>query len=147
MPFIRGVPGYAYNQMLGSAEHPDNENAPPRPDSDIVHPATTVAVSEAHPSDEMLLGPDRCALVECTNFDANPGFNRHSKGANYLFCDGHVKWYPVGVVRYSQVLGGSGSEQWKLCEQGSAECINGVNDGIHPTFALRPVGTPRKVFP
>ena len=80
--------------------------------------------------------------MECDNFDSDQGFNRHSKGGNYLFCDGHVKWYPVGAVRYAGVQPQDGEQQQELCAKGDIACINGVNDGIHPTFATREVGQP-----
>ncbi|MBC7805418.1 MAG: hypothetical protein H7145_04635 [Akkermansiaceae bacterium] len=96
---------------------------------------------------ETVLGPDQCAYVSCKNFDADQGFNRHNRGGNYLFCDGHVKWHQVGGVRYAMFLPGASDEQRNLCENGEAECIDGVNNGRTPTFAVRPVGTSQKVSP
>ena len=81
------VPGYAYNGALAGVAS-----------NSIGYPALTVALVDA---------PWSTSSTTCwdpwkhdTRPDPAPeeAWKRHQGGADYLFCDSHVKWYPPGVV-------------------------------------------------
>lgn len=90
IPLIRGIPGYAYNLQLSNLI----ESSSARPESQIPYPSVTVAVSEQAYAIMYAVGPDPCAYSDpCEYKDKEKGSLRHSGGANYAFCDGHVRWH------------------------------------------------------
>lgn len=93
--FLSPIPGYAYNSFLdGNGSRSDK----PIKHSIILFPATAVCVSEEASDIPMTLHADylkkRQPIV-----DREDGSVRHNSGANYLFCDGHVQWFPPKAVR------------------------------------------------
>jgi prepilin-type processing-associated H-X9-DG protein len=117
------VTGYAYNQGLSfwntNVSTVDGElrlSEAPTHDRDILYPAVTVAFFDASFDRVFAYAPDPNAGVTPYPYDAQHGWERHNGGANYLFCDGHVKWFRANQVRpgYPQ-----------------------INDGTQPAFALQ----------
>ena len=105
--------GYAYNYYLSQAI----ELAPARtaeagiPENAVKTPALTISVFDARDIFGSLGKPDTRANK--IPGDTTPGAERHEGGANYLFADGHVKWFvPDGLT---------------TSEKG---------DGLHPGFGL-----------
>jgi prepilin-type processing-associated H-X9-DG protein/prepilin-type N-terminal cleavage/methylation domain-containing protein len=102
-----GFPGYSMNGRIHmyserGAKNPDGSYKLAGlglPDANIAFPATTVSLCEAawgwgdysspNPIAKLTIPPD--PMPE----DAS---QRHEKGANYLFCDGHVKWHTPDSV-------------------------------------------------
>lgn len=99
------VPGYAYNVALSGASS-----------SSIGYPALTVSLIDAP------WGTSETTCWDPWEHDTRPdpapeeAWKRHQSGADYLFCDSHVKWYPPGVI----------------------ECIGDpTHNGAKPGFELR----------
>jgi prepilin-type processing-associated H-X9-DG protein/prepilin-type N-terminal cleavage/methylation domain-containing protein len=129
-PLGYGYKGYTYNSHIALG-HLSSYLGPGHisDDSRLVYPSTTIALMD---------GPvayngesERYTITECPQFDCRfnyPNENstypaemektweRHQGGANYLFCDGHAKWFHIGQV--DQTFKG--------------------NDGKTPTFAIFP---------
>jgi prepilin-type processing-associated H-X9-DG protein len=68
------------------------------------------------------MSPDPYANSTPYPFGVKKEWERHNGGANYVFCDGHVKWYTPSAVDTGAYL--------HLDAQGR---VIG-NDGIHPSF-------------
>jgi prepilin-type processing-associated H-X9-DG protein/prepilin-type N-terminal cleavage/methylation domain-containing protein len=110
------VPGYAYSTALTSGVVSLTGNTPPAQDAAVRFPAVTVALCDA------AIGAYTTGAPDPYQFDPNArppgqedGWRRHSGGANYGFCDGHVKWHLPDAVGHNQL---------------------GSNDGSRPSFAL-----------
>lgn len=134
--------GYEYNVAL---THDFVENgledisrSNPLPDSRITFPATTVAVCDANlEGTDMvtLAGPDICRYIApCPTVGMEQGFLRHNGGGNYLFSDGHIKWYKPAAVGYAFEAMNDNSV---ACKDGAVQCENYYNYGNRPTFAVR----------
>ena len=117
-----GVPGYAYNALLGSGRR-SGRYASIIPDvpmtaTDILYPATTVSVCESAIGISTLQTAD-----PYNNYGVHPtviekGWKRHADGGHYLFCDGHAAWFPDKAV------------------QGFEDYVHAGNTGMIPTFAI-----------
>jgi prepilin-type N-terminal cleavage/methylation domain-containing protein/prepilin-type processing-associated H-X9-DG protein len=81
---------YGYNFNL-AASIPESQGIS---DSKIQWPSATISIAEVditeRPAPE-LIGFNYFRAIEDNS--RNRPFERHSGGANYLFCDGHMKWY------------------------------------------------------
>ena len=110
------VPGYAYSSDLTVRLIPRVGPTPTTPDALVRFPAVTVSHCDEAVGVHITTGPDPYRHVP---FDRPPGeeegWKRHAGGANYGFCDGHVKWLLPDAVGYNQL---------------------GANDGTRPSFAL-----------
>ena len=114
-----GVKGYAYATGLIT----DGQNKEGRTvsvgvlDRDIPYPSVQVAVCDAAIGDSKVMGPNPYQFLEghVPPDGIEKGWLRHNGGGNYLFCDGHIKWYLPDAVGYN---------------------ILGTNDGSKPTFAF-----------
>lgn len=112
----RGVGGYAFNSALSEA-HADTGEETPVSEVVIIYPSTTVSVCEQAAGIVSASGPDPYKVQNKRSPRRQErGWLRHSGGANYLFCDSHVRWYRPEAVGYNDGVHG--------------------NDGYHPTFAL-----------
>ena len=113
------IRGYAYSGALTTEQSgPEGYNVSVGyRDKDIVYPATTVIVCDAALGHSVIAGPNPYHFNprKETPDGEEKGWLRHKGGANYLFADGHVKWYPPDAVGYN---------------------IFGTNKGNAPTFAL-----------
>ena len=86
------IPGYALNAGIYFR---------PAPASDIQYPATTVAALDAPWQVSCAYGPDPFATTTRPQPPPESAWKRHDGGANYLFCDQHIKWYkPDSVLPY-----------------------------------------------
>lgn len=112
------VVGYAYNGLLGVLNSRLEEKGImhlfPANDKDIIHPSNTVAALDS--SNAIAQAPDPNKYVSPYPYGSEHSWERHNGGANYLFCDNHVKW-----LRADEVLPG----------------IPAINDGTKPAFAVR----------
>jgi prepilin-type N-terminal cleavage/methylation domain-containing protein/prepilin-type processing-associated H-X9-DG protein len=116
---VEGIAGYAYNTALMGAWNP-NGSAPPIHEAVVLYPSTTVSVCDEALGVPVTNGPDPYKYdPQSRPPDEEEGWKRHSGGANYLFCDGHAKWYMPDVVGYNTDL-------------------RGGNNGTAPSFALGP---------
>ena len=80
-------------------------------DAEILYPSMTISVMDGPMASRSSYTIVQCPQIDC-RFHAGdsraqypPGmeksWERHNGGANYLFCDGHAKWYEVGQVDQS----------------------------------------------
>ena len=121
-PAYRGVPGYAYNIGLTSRPNPPDYilSREGVSSSEMPYPAVTVALLEQAPN---IIRTPRVNPYPEGTFPYPTGvfedWKRHNGGANYAFCDGHVKWYAP-----EQVADGDNLEKG--------------NDGSKPTLAVFP---------
>ena len=124
LPLMR-VSGYGYNASLQTLEIVDKEKQLSRSvgkhESLVKYPSVTVVAGDMRvgvvagfvPDTENPIFP--LFLPELNQDDTlsgqHPGATRHSGGANYVFADGHAKWF-------------------------SPEAFKGAFDGKHPSFSL-----------
>ena len=108
-----GIEGYAYSGALVNTQ----PNAAGIRDKDIVYPSVTVVVCDEAVGEVITIGPNpyRFTASHSPPDGVEKGWLRHNGGGNYLFCDGHVKWYLPDAVGYN---------------------FFGSNKGNAPTFAL-----------
>ena len=98
--------GYAYNERLGKDVFQGNIRVPQgRLENQVRYPSVTVAVCDARFLITSMREPDLFATSKdlkraMAGYESEPiilaqsfGATRHGGGANYLFADGHVKWY------------------------------------------------------
>lgn len=104
-----GVPGYAFNRILGERKR-----------AEVVYPATTVIVCEQAAGIALTRAVDPYAGFPLYPKGMEKGWLRHDGGANYLFCDGHVKWFAPEAVHSD-----------------TANDVLDLNDGKSPTFVLQ----------
>ncbi len=115
------IPGYAYSAGLIPTSSGVNVG---RRDKDIVYPATTVAVCDEAMGQWVTAGPDPYIHTPSMRPEGDEkGWLRHNGGGNYLFCDGHVKWYLPDAV------GDNGYPN--------------TDAGVRPTFALAQTEPPQ----
>ncbi len=111
--------GYGYNVRLNESLALNAKQTMDNglPENSVRFPSLTVAVFDCRVSIIGLPVPD----ADYQGFDESilPGGKRHQKGGNYLFTDGHVKWYLPSALRSGEV--GTPYEH---------------GDGIHPGFGL-----------
>ena len=100
-----GIDGYAYNTALTTYQ-PNSSGVKEtvgHRDMVIAYPATTVSVCEEAVAQDTSYGPNPYkALGGSPPNGVEKGWLRHNGGANYLFCDGHVKWYLPDAVGYNE---------------------------------------------
>lgn len=121
---VRGyITGYAYNATINTYNYVHRivdgriiTERNPTTDKDIIYPATTVNFFDAALDSPLAAAPDPNEGITPYPYDAERGWERHNGGANYLFCDGHVRW-----LHADQVLHGNPN----------------INDGTKPSFALQ----------
>jgi|GEM_PF-1840509 Type II secretory pathway, pseudopilin PulG len=120
---LGNVAGYAVNiHILASDFEPTEQGAETR----IKYPATTVALFDTTLGADLLLAPDPCLYIAPCSYAGHPkGYQRHSGGGNYAFCDGHARWY-----RPEEVRGAFATDP--------TDTFNGFNDGKTPSFAIEP---------
>ncbi|MBC8134334.1 MAG: hypothetical protein H8F28_00425 [Fibrella sp.] len=96
-----GLLGYAFNPMLTDG-HLDKNNLPvitALAYASMPHPKTTIAVfdyTSGIPSTSVLdiyRGENGGWPKQLAQ-----GWKRHGNGGNYLFCDGHVAWFPESAI-------------------------------------------------
>ena len=132
--YYRGVPGYAMNSdiqlfIMKIYLHPNehlHENIRECRTSDVAFPSTTVMLCETSVQIMTTLGPDPYKFMGSYPFGVIKDWERHTGGANYAFCDGHVKWYRAESV-----------------SDAAYQIVNGVitgNDGTHPSFKKSRIG-------
>jgi prepilin-type processing-associated H-X9-DG protein/prepilin-type N-terminal cleavage/methylation domain-containing protein len=66
--------------------------------SEIIYPSTTVTFAEVTPPERILQAPDPFKYKKPYPYGQIRGWERHGGGANYVFCDGHVKWHTENQV-------------------------------------------------
>jgi prepilin-type processing-associated H-X9-DG protein/prepilin-type N-terminal cleavage/methylation domain-containing protein len=122
IPSPQGVPGYAYNaalvERLVFTETGGFTRSGAVRDADIPFPAVSVSLCEQAPREIISAGPDPFFNVSPYPYGQEEGWKRHRGGANYAFCDGHVKWHLPEAVGYNNYPPG--------------------NPGTAATFALNP---------
>ncbi len=116
-PLRGAIPGYAYNFALQYALSPIGPIEGAVHEAIVQYPAVTVTLGEEAWGVASTFGPDPYKFMDTSRRPAEEeeGWKRHFGGANYLFCDGHVKWYLPDAVGYN---------------------IAGSNNGTRPTFAI-----------
>ncbi len=85
---------YAYNRALGYV----SANIGPRTLADIKSPELTILFSEADPGSAASSQPtnlNKSGLLTGAAALTGSKLARHSGGSNFVFCDGHAKWYPA----------------------------------------------------
>lgn len=108
--------GYAWNIALtGVLMDPAGKSVPVR-ESLLPYPATTVLACDEASGVFLTAGPDPHKYGGHRPEDEERGWQRHSGGANYAFCDQHSKWYREEAVGYNST--------------------DFPNKGTQPTFAL-----------
>jgi prepilin-type N-terminal cleavage/methylation domain-containing protein/prepilin-type processing-associated H-X9-DG protein len=123
LPFLSGyAANFNLTRYLGTRAQPILAG---RSDIRLRYPSLTVAAFDARPLIYGLSEPDallsnndmtraaRAIAYENEILKLSPAATRHQDGANYLFGDGHVKWFRP--------------EQLSITPQ---------NDGVHPGFGL-----------
>jgi prepilin-type processing-associated H-X9-DG protein/prepilin-type N-terminal cleavage/methylation domain-containing protein len=118
-----GVPGYALNADLISYNTSTISSINIRECriSDISYISNTVMLCEESPKILIALGPDPYKFTAPYPFGIKKEWERHSGGANYVFCDGHVKWYKPEAVSPANYPLDTNEK-------------NTGNDGVHPSF-------------
>ena len=115
-----GIRGYAYSTGL---EGTVGGQTVALAESFILYPSTTVAVCEQSVQISTSYGPDPFHnTTQAPGEGEEKGWLRHNGGANYLFADGHVKWYLPDAVGYNETPN--------------------KDAGVRPTFALSQTATP-----
>ncbi len=110
------IPGYAYATSLKSGVPSQAGPTPTTPDASVRFPAVTVSHCDEAVGVYLTAGPDPYRFTPSMRPPGEEeGWKRHAGGANYGFCDGHVKWLLPDAVGYNQL---------------------GANDGTRPSFAL-----------
>jgi prepilin-type processing-associated H-X9-DG protein/prepilin-type N-terminal cleavage/methylation domain-containing protein len=108
-PARYGIAGYGMNTSLTYiAETLPSLNQSAPAESAIKQPALVILLAESPFKIQTLSGADPFAFNEAGRANAlEESWRRHSEGAHYLFCDGHVKW-----LRDTQIWDGTpiGSE-------------------------------------
>ena len=105
--------GYAYNTRLAILIRNFDEPSKTAGEFELAYPSMTVLLADQAPQLSMAFAPDMTRYMTVEGL-SEKGWTRHSGGANYAFCDGHVKWY-----RPEQVLP-----------------ADAKNDGTKPTFEV-----------
>lgn len=90
-------------------------------ESEVVFPSVTVNVMDQSQEAEYTFSPNMTEIYVPKPVYKEEGWRRHNGGANYLFCDGHVKWYEAHQVQPAQPSGGG----------------ENINDGTKPTFSIK----------
>jgi len=86
------VPGYALNAGIYFRTAAESE---------IQFPVTTVALLDAPLQVSCAYEPDPWATIQRPQPPPESAWKRHDGGANYLFCDQHIKWYkPESVLAH-----------------------------------------------
>lgn len=85
---------YAYNRALGYI----SDSIMPRTLADITSPELTILFCEANPGNASSSQPaslNKNGLLTGGAALTNSKLARHLGGSNFVFCDGHAKWYPA----------------------------------------------------
>lgn len=111
---LQGLPGYAYTAQMAFFRRRVGNDIVTDPkrrvnDNHIVHPTTTVVLSETPVMQPINSGGHSAKDVD--NYHL-----RHNGGSNYVFVDGHLKWYRREQVHEAGYPPG--------------------NDGTFPTFSV-----------
>jgi prepilin-type N-terminal cleavage/methylation domain-containing protein/prepilin-type processing-associated H-X9-DG protein len=120
------------NVIYGGKANPPHPGFPAN-DAEIRYPATTVAIAEW-----TAVGYTGCTWVGpqslYKNYELKPpeknGDRRHGGGSNYIFFDGHARWFKPEAVTYNKVCCPP-----KGPSNGAADPVN-YNDGVNPSFGM-----------
>jgi prepilin-type N-terminal cleavage/methylation domain-containing protein/prepilin-type processing-associated H-X9-DG protein len=121
------------NVIYGATAQPPHPGIPAT-DAQVRYPATTVAISEwtrVEYTGQTWVGPQSFypGVYQLKPLEKN-GDRRHNGGSNYVFFDGHARWFRPDVVTYNK----------KCCPP--KEPSNGAtdplfyNDGQNPSFGM-----------
>jgi prepilin-type processing-associated H-X9-DG protein/prepilin-type N-terminal cleavage/methylation domain-containing protein len=114
--YINKIDGYAFNIEIATVPGFGITKEKIVNSSRIIYPSTTVCFAEAASTITILQAPDPHKYHAQYPYGQPRGWERHEGGANYVFCDGHVKWHTENQVEPGQPPG--------------------FNDGTRPSFAL-----------
>jgi prepilin-type processing-associated H-X9-DG protein/prepilin-type N-terminal cleavage/methylation domain-containing protein len=95
----RDVPGYAYNNRF--------DGRTGVVDSKIVYPSVTVCLCDEPWGTSLTNGPDPWQHGIRPEPAPEEAWKRHSGGANYLFCDAHLKWFRPEAIPNPDAIDGS----------------------------------------
>ena len=79
--------------------------------SDVKAPADCVVYADSKPYNPSSYGDFICDTVQVQNASARPAF-RHNDGANFIFADGHAKWW-----KDSYAIAYTSRHHWFVCNE------------------------------
>jgi prepilin-type processing-associated H-X9-DG protein len=76
----------------------DPRNGQGRKASDIAYPATTIVLCDGVINSNAIIEPEHIMLAQQDPSNLSVQMQRHQGGGNYLFSDGHVKWFAISQI-------------------------------------------------